>query len=65
VAIIAVTVVVLIVAAASVQNFGTSQNFGFLVRHVDSAAAFFGLGIGIPLVAFALLMVYLRRRHVV
>ena len=41
------------------------QNFGFLVRHVDSAAAFFGLGIGIPLVAFALLMVYLRRRHVV
>jgi rhamnose transport system permease protein len=31
VAIIAVTVVVLIIAAATVQNFGTSQNFGFLV----------------------------------
>lgn len=31
VAIIAVTVVVLIVAAATVANFGTSQNFGFLI----------------------------------
>jgi rhamnose transport system permease protein len=31
VAVIAVTVVVLIVAAATVQNFGTSQNFAFLV----------------------------------
>jgi magnesium transporter len=41
------------------------QNFGFLVRHTDSAAAFFGLGLGIPLVAFVLLMVYLRRRNVI
>jgi magnesium transporter len=41
------------------------QNFGFLVRHTDSAPSFFALGIGIPLVAFALLMVYLRRRHVI
>lgn len=31
VAIIALTVLVLIVASASVDNFGTSQNFGFLV----------------------------------
>ncbi|TCO47899.1 rhamnose transport system permease protein [Kribbella antiqua] len=30
-AIIAITVIVLIVAAASVDSFGTSQNFGFLV----------------------------------
>ncbi len=34
VAIIAITVVVLIVAAATVDNFGTSQNFGFLVLDV-------------------------------
>jgi len=31
VAIVAITVLVLIVAAASVDNFGTGQNFGFLV----------------------------------
>jgi rhamnose transport system permease protein len=31
VAIIAITVIVLIIAAASVDNFGTGQNFGFLV----------------------------------
>ncbi|MET7281830.1 ABC transporter permease [Kribbella sp. NPDC005582] len=31
VAIIAITVLVLIIAAASVDNFGTGQNFGFLV----------------------------------
>jgi len=41
------------------------QNFGFLVRHIDSAAAFLGLGIGMPLVLFALLMAYLRSRHVI
>jgi magnesium transporter len=41
------------------------QNFGFLVRHIDSAATFLGLGIGMPLVLFALLMVYLRRRQVI
>ncbi|RZT15013.1 monosaccharide ABC transporter membrane protein (CUT2 family) [Kribbella sp. VKM Ac-2569] len=34
VAIIAITVVVLIVAAVTVDNFGTSQNFGFLVLDV-------------------------------
>ncbi|TCC40262.1 ABC transporter permease [Kribbella speibonae] len=34
VAIIAITVLVLIVAAATVDNFGTSQNFGFLVLDV-------------------------------
>lgn len=41
------------------------QNFGFLVRHIDSAASFFALGIGIPLVFFVLLMLYLRRRGVI
>jgi magnesium transporter len=41
------------------------QNFGFLVRHINSAAAFLGLGIGLPLVSFAILMLYLRRRHVI
>ena len=39
--------------------------YGFLVRHIDSAAAFLGLGIGMPLVLFALLMAYLRSRHVI
>jgi magnesium transporter len=41
------------------------QNFGFLVRHIDSPESFVGLGIGMPLILFALLMVYLRRRHVI
>jgi magnesium transporter len=41
------------------------QNFGFLVRHIDSAPAFLGLGIGMPLVLFVLLMAYLRSRHVI
>jgi magnesium transporter len=41
------------------------QNFGFLVRHINSAASFLGLGIGLPLVSFAILMLYLRRRHVI
>lgn len=41
------------------------QNFGFLVRHTDSAASFFGLGLGIPVLAFVLLMIYLRRRQVI
>ncbi|HYY33381.1 MAG TPA: magnesium transporter CorA family protein [Gaiellaceae bacterium] len=41
------------------------QNFGFLVRHIDSLWSFLVLGVGMPLVLFALLMVYLRRRHVV
>jgi magnesium transporter len=41
------------------------QNFGFLVRHISSAASFVGLGVAMPLALFALLMVYLRRRHVI
>ena len=41
------------------------QNFGFMVRHIDSLASFLGLGVGMPLVLFAILMVYLRRRHVI
>jgi magnesium transporter len=41
------------------------QNFGFLVRHINSAASFLGLGIAMPLALFVLLMVYLRRRHVI
>jgi magnesium transporter len=41
------------------------QNFGFMVRHIDSAASFLGLGVGMPIVLFALLLVYLRRRHVI
>jgi magnesium transporter len=41
------------------------QNFGFMVRHIDSIESFLGLGIGMPVVLFALLMVYLRRRHVI
>jgi magnesium transporter len=41
------------------------QNFGFLVRHIGSAAAFFALGLGIPIVLIALLLLYLRRRHVI
>jgi hypothetical protein len=36
-----------------------------MVRHIDSLASFAGLGIGLPLVMFALLMLYLRRRHVI
>ena len=41
------------------------QNFGWLVRHIDSLAAFLGLGIGLPLALFAVLMLYLRRRGVI
>ena len=41
------------------------QNFGFLVRHINSAASFLGLGVGLPLLSFAILMLYLRRRHVI
>jgi magnesium transporter len=41
------------------------QNFGFLVRHINSAASFLGLGIAMPLALFVLLMVYLKRRHVI
>jgi magnesium transporter len=41
------------------------QNFGWLVDHIDSLWSFLLLGVGMPLVLFALLMVYLRRRHVI
>ena len=40
------------------------QNFGWMVEHIDSSAAFVGLGIGVPILAIALLMVYLRSRDV-
>lgn len=38
------------------------QNFGFMVEHVDSAPAFLGLGVGLPLAFIGVLMIYLRRR---
>ncbi len=39
------------------------QNFGWMVRHVDGAIAFFGLGIGLELAAIMLLLTYFRRRN--
>jgi len=38
------------------------QNFGWMVEHVDSAVAFFALGIGFQVVAVALLLVYFKRQ---
>lgn len=38
------------------------QNFGFLVDHISSGAAFVGYAIVLPLAAFAVLAVVLRRR---
>ncbi|MGH3031601.1 MAG: CorA family divalent cation transporter, partial [Gaiellaceae bacterium] len=38
------------------------QNFGFLVDHISSGAAFVGYAIVLPLAALALLAVVLRRR---
>jgi magnesium transporter len=38
------------------------QNFGTMVDHIDNWPAFLGLGIGLPLVAIALLLAYLKRR---
>jgi hypothetical protein len=35
-----------------------------MVDHVESAPAFIGLGIGLPLIAVGLLLYYLRRRDV-
>jgi magnesium transporter len=39
------------------------QNFGWMVRHVGSLAAFLFLGIGLPIVAASLLLLYLRRQR--
>lgn len=38
------------------------QNFGFLVRHINGWPAFVGYGIAAPLVLFAGLVLYLKRR---
>jgi magnesium transporter len=39
------------------------QNFGWLVRHIDSFAAFVGLGIGALAVASVILLTWFRRGH--
>jgi magnesium transporter len=39
------------------------QNFAWLVRHVDSAAAFWGLGVGGMLLAILIAFVYVRRNE--
>jgi magnesium transporter len=39
------------------------QNFGWLVRHIDSFAAFVGLGIGALAVASVTLLTWFRRGH--
>lgn len=41
------------------------QNFGWLVRHVGSLAAFLLLGIALPIVGATLLVYYLRRQRLV
>jgi magnesium transporter len=38
------------------------QNFGWMVEHVDSLAAFLALGIGLQLAGMALLLVFFKRR---
>jgi magnesium transporter len=38
------------------------QNFGWMVEHVDSLAAFLALGVGLQLAGMTLLHVYFRRR---
>jgi magnesium transporter len=38
------------------------QNFGWLVGHIGGWPAFLGLGIGIEIVAIALLMTFFKRR---
>jgi magnesium transporter len=38
------------------------QNFGWMVEHVDSLAAFLALGVGLQLAGMALLLVYFKRR---
>jgi len=37
------------------------QNFGWMVRHIDSAVAFWGLGVGAVAVASAIMLVLFRR----
>jgi magnesium transporter len=39
------------------------QNFGWLVRHIDGAAAFIGFGIGGLVVPLSLLFWWLRRQR--
>lgn len=39
------------------------QNFGWMVDNVDSPAAFFGLGIGLEVLAVAGLLLWFRRAH--
>jgi magnesium transporter len=39
------------------------QNFGWMVRHIDGAVAFFVLGIGLEVTAIVLLLTYFRRRN--
>jgi magnesium transporter len=41
------------------------QNFGFLVRHIDTWPAFVGYGIGVPLLFLVALGIYLKRRDLV
>jgi magnesium transporter len=41
------------------------QNFGWLVRHVGSLAAFLVLGLALPIVGATLLVYYLRRQRLV
>jgi magnesium transporter len=38
------------------------QNFGMLVRHIDSAAAFWGYGVGSMVVSAVLLLLFFRRQ---
>jgi magnesium transporter len=38
------------------------QNFGWMVRHVDTAADFLLLGVGLQLVGMAILLVFFKRR---
>ncbi|MFL5843223.1 MAG: magnesium transporter CorA family protein [Solirubrobacteraceae bacterium] len=37
------------------------QNFGWMTEHIDSAGAFFGLGLGLEVVSVAVLMLWFRR----
>jgi magnesium transporter len=39
------------------------QNFRFLVDHIAGWGAFVGLGLGVPLIALALLTIYMRRKQ--
>jgi magnesium transporter len=39
------------------------QNFGWLVQRIDTAAAFWGLGVGALVVSCAILFAFFRGRH--